>query len=46
MKSEMRTLRSVAQLLDVPYTDLRYAVTITRRSITPQLKSHKVSKIS
>jgi hypothetical protein len=27
MKDDMHTLRSVAQLLDVPYTELRYAVT-------------------
>jgi len=27
MNNEMHTLRSVAQLLGIPYTDLRYAVT-------------------
>ncbi len=28
MNETMHTLRSVAQLLGVPYTDLRYAVTV------------------
>jgi hypothetical protein len=34
MNKEMHTLRSVAQLLGVPYTDLRYAV-ITNGVIEP-----------